>query len=34
MCVASCVLFLASDTAKNVTGQILSIDGGITALGF
>ena len=31
--VASCVLFLASDAAKMVTGQILSIDGGTTALG-
>jgi gluconate 5-dehydrogenase len=32
--IASGVLFLASDAARMITGQILSIDGGTTALGF
>ena len=32
--IANGVLFLASDAARMITGQILSIDGGTTALGF
>jgi NAD(P)-dependent dehydrogenase (short-subunit alcohol dehydrogenase family) len=32
--IASCVLFLASNAASMITGQILSIDGGTSAMGF